>query len=516
MLIMWPRRPIWLNYFKREWRWLLLVAVVGSSYLTLALPTVWYGPYNPDEGIYLYAAWQWSDGQLPYRDGAFHQPPLSLVPHALAQGLLGPSFYLGRVTSALLGLLVVVITMLVTRRLAGVAAALVAGVSLAFLPWFVINMVSVSVYPLAALFLLGLIWTAATGRWLWLGVFTVAVIWTKLSFAPLLPVIGVWALFQPRPLYTVRRWLAGSLLAALIVVVPFWLFFPEDTFESVIYHNYFVRQNAARSLGTLAAIPPWLRTIVAFWHSDYWPLFRASWVAALIGVMGISRTSGRWRGRPLSPVWLAGSLVIVSALVHAPAINVTYDVPLFPLLAILAGVGMAELIPRLAAPRRQPLVTSLLVCLIALATWWPQRVLLDHPDDPEESHHSLDRVVSYIAHHTQPTDRIFTPELYVAVASQRQVVANTGLGRFFFFPELTAAHAERMHVLTTDAFWQMIASREAKVIVVHQRHWWRHIGVLAESPAAVMQRIEAAGYRRVESLRDYHPAVEGLQVYERL
>ena len=62
----------------RAWRWghLFLLLAVAGSWLVLSLLNVWMGELNQDEGWYLYAARQITQGYWPYRDYAFTQPPL--------------------------------------------------------------------------------------------------------------------------------------------------------------------------------------------------------------------------------------------------------------------------------------------------------------------------------------------------------------------------------------------------------------------------------------------------------
>ncbi len=62
----------------RAWRWghLMLALAVAASWLTLSAMNIWMGELNQDEGWYLYAAKQMTEGRLPYRDFAFTQSPM--------------------------------------------------------------------------------------------------------------------------------------------------------------------------------------------------------------------------------------------------------------------------------------------------------------------------------------------------------------------------------------------------------------------------------------------------------
>lgn len=62
----------------RAWRWghIVLLLAVAASWLSLSALNLWMGELNQDEGWYLYAAKQMTEGLKPYRDFAFTQPPM--------------------------------------------------------------------------------------------------------------------------------------------------------------------------------------------------------------------------------------------------------------------------------------------------------------------------------------------------------------------------------------------------------------------------------------------------------
>ena len=62
----------------RAWRFghLILTVVVVATWAVLSGLNAWMGELNQDEGWYLYAARQMTEGHLPYRDFAFTQAPM--------------------------------------------------------------------------------------------------------------------------------------------------------------------------------------------------------------------------------------------------------------------------------------------------------------------------------------------------------------------------------------------------------------------------------------------------------
>ena len=81
----------------RAWRWghLLLAVAVIASWAALSGINVWMGELNQDEGWYLYAAKQMAEGQIPYRDFAFTQPPMLPLVYSWAYPWVGQFGLLG-------------------------------------------------------------------------------------------------------------------------------------------------------------------------------------------------------------------------------------------------------------------------------------------------------------------------------------------------------------------------------------------------------------------------------------
>ena len=97
-----------------------VVALVGA-FAVLALVFVFWGRLNADEGWYLYGgrlAWK---GELPYKDFAFTQMPLTAYVYGLLQ-TISTSVFLGRLTSLVFAVAAVALAAGVAWREAGRAA----------------------------------------------------------------------------------------------------------------------------------------------------------------------------------------------------------------------------------------------------------------------------------------------------------------------------------------------------------------------------------------------------------
>lgn len=103
----------------RAWRGvhLILLLAVAASWLVLSGLNLWMGELNQDEGWYLYAAKQITEGRLPYRDFAFTQPPLLPLVYSWAYSWVGNLGLLGgRVLTWIFGALGVLASIWLAMR----------------------------------------------------------------------------------------------------------------------------------------------------------------------------------------------------------------------------------------------------------------------------------------------------------------------------------------------------------------------------------------------------------------
>src|SRR5947209_681967 len=148
-----PREPRWFGWVAAGA--LGTVAAATSIYVAYGLP-------NADEGWYLYAARLVYQGQLPYRDFAFTQSPLLPYVYGLPQLLFGPSLLVGRLTSAAMWLVTVVLAVGVARRLGGRFGAMFCAVLFAVYMYGTFNFVVVKTYSLMALLLVATFYVLAS------------------------------------------------------------------------------------------------------------------------------------------------------------------------------------------------------------------------------------------------------------------------------------------------------------------------------------------------------------------
>lgn len=142
-------------------------------------------------------------------------PTLLAIPTAVFGGeVLWPV----RLFTLLVGLVVVGLVVVYTRRIAGPLAGVVAGSVVALFPPLIANDTVTLTEPLALALVLGILLLLLDGRWVWVGVLGGFLLLTRPN-AYLVPVVAGIALWRP---VGWRRAL-GSVLVAALVVIPWSL-----------------------------------------------------------------------------------------------------------------------------------------------------------------------------------------------------------------------------------------------------------------------------------------------------
>ena len=180
-----------------------------ALYAVASLVFVFRGRLNADEGWYLYAGRLVWRGQLPYRDFAFPQMPLTPYVYGISQ-IFKPSLYLGRLTSCAFAVAAVGLAVRVAWREGGrIAGVAVAVLCLAF-PTGIYNLTLTKTYALSA-FLMVAVLAALTspGRpirtWPLATAAAIGLALTRTTGLPLTLLVVVWCIARAPDATTRRR-----------------------------------------------------------------------------------------------------------------------------------------------------------------------------------------------------------------------------------------------------------------------------------------------------------------------
>lgn len=419
-------------------------------YLASAAWHIFHGALNPDEGFYAVATRAVAQGEMPYRDFGFTQPPVVLYANSLPLRLTGFGLYAQRSVNGLWAAIALALAASwlarQTRPSWGVALVLFFATSS---PWmyfvhlgktygFTVLLVMLSAWAFLRLkhggwrnFVLGLLAVLGTGA--------------RLPAAPYFGLLWLFALWPGRaPSWReIGGALSGVLLGAVVVILPFWLAAADAAWFWIFeFHQISVSEKS--------------------WHlrwQEIVTLAPAGWVLGGLA-LGVALMRGQWVDRRIGLLAASGAALAANLLLAG--VYEEYGVPfLLPL-----GVAAAALVWD-ACKDRKALFTGSLVAFMAAAqlltapglfyhslpqrrgtpsAWLPYNAPMYNGSLPAQL-----GAARTVVHQTLAKNAQFVgSNLILAAETGHAVPPELRMGPFAFTSEMTAERAARLHLVTND------------------------------------------------------------------
>ncbi len=484
----------------------------------LAVMNLVYGNLNQDEGWYLYAAKMVGGGSVPYADFAFTQGPvLPYVYRAFLPLIDGLGVAGGRLVTAWFGIFSGLLAAAMVGRLvdrnhkvfAVLAVWMLVGCNV-YQSYFT---TVVKTYGLCSFLLMCGFFALSYRRWygaVLAGVFMALAAGTRLSAGIVLPIAGIWLIFQRD-----RRWQwvwfgIGGGLTLLSVFTPFFVTAPEQTFFGLLgYH-------AGRDPGGLKALLTLKMGFVSRFVQAYF-VFTMLTLAALC-----------WQPKQNTMnanavlLWACGlGITLVHFMAAFPYDD--YQTIAYP---ILATALVLTLLPRITDQWRIPALSFLLLACVASSfsspinqdwfvrgrdrIWWKFK---------EKSDLDLLReAADYVREYSPEGSTLLTQDIYLAVEADRRVPAGMEMGPFCYYPELSREQAEKLHLLNKEMLLELLETSDAPLAA------FSGYGLAIESPAiapvsegdaALFADTLQAHYGREVSIPHFGQAHTSMEIYVR-
>ena len=503
------------------WTSLVVFAVVLSVLLSAA--NLFLGDLNQDEGWYLYAARQITEGRVLYRDFMFTQGPALPYVYGVLFPIIGKLGVAGgRVITSLFGLASVGCAAWLAfrsakrfQKTAALCALILAGVNV-YQSYFT---TIVKTYGLCAFFLTAgfvALSYANSKRGamasFWGGFLLALAACTRLSAGIALPIAGIWLICNRKKVYpfgaAVRgqelggrsqetaignlksAWVAfglGGGFVLLIGLIPFFLMAPENTHFALLgYH-------AGRSPGGVMELAALKAGFVSRFVQAYF-IFAAGCVAAFIFRKHHSHIRERDLSGPdsrprltellqqanqkespfthsfISLLWMVGVWI---SLVHfaAPFPYDDYQVIVFP---VLCAALAATLIPR--CPEKYLVRTAWAVLLISTAAsfsspinqnWMVRgrdRIWWKFKETPDLV--ALQKAGAQIREELGEDGLLLTQDTYLAVEAGARVPHGMEMGPFSYYPELPREQAEQLNLLNEEMLLETLSRARAPMAAI--------------------------------------------------
>ncbi len=518
-----------------SWITLLWLGALGGAVALLGA-NLFLGNLNQDEGWYLYAARLVAEGQWPYRDFAFTQTPLLPLLYAWIQPAIEAwGLGAGRAFTALLGLTAALCAAALAARLAppgrSTAAALISFVLImvnVYQSYYftIVKTYSLTAFCLAAGFLMLDLSVRRRSGWLagGAGILLVLAAATRTSAGIIMPLTVIILWWQRRQTGgAVWQGLAlGGLLAASLALLPFWIMAPEACrFFVIDYHT-------ARASGSLLHSLIYKAGFLSRLVHGYFPAI-AVWLAAL---------SARWllrarvennasapppcpvRSTMLRLIWIGVGAI---SLVHfcAPFPYEDYQVFVYPLFAAAVAVLAVRLVTTAALPW---LATMLLAISLAAAfsspinqewfvlgrdrIWWRLK--------EQTALQQLQNTAQLLRAQSAPGALLLTQDPYLAVESGLTLPRGLELGQFSYFPGLSTAQAQRLHVLNHEQFLDLLRTCPATIAAFSDYAFAMRspeITPLAHAEQAAFWRLLEERYTQRQEIPNFGQAFTTLRIF---
>lgn len=446
----------------------LLGALIAGVYVGGAAFHVAYGALNIDEGFYAAATRAVWQGEMPYRDFGFTQPPLVAYANAPLLGAIGFGLFQQRAVNGLWAALAVLLAVWLVHRRAGRASAFLLAALFALAPpwmYFLHLGKTYAVTSFLAMLATVAFLLAAPGwkKSVALSFLAALGVACRLPAAPFFGLLWLASLFEgDAPL--LRRLLLSTvalLASAAAIFLPFYLAAPESfvfwTFDfhrvSVPHKDWRVRWNE------IVAVAP------------------AVWLLALgAGATCLARRSS----------WRREHAVLLSALA-ALAFNLfprgTYEEYSVPFLLPLAAASFALLWPAVSnfSPLKLALASLALLATpftLAPAVNWShltpsQRQLPSAflPRNTPPYHFELPTriaaardVVQRLLPENQP---LVGPAILLAIEADRPIPPRFRMGAFGMSFDYDRERAHALHLATGDDFESYLRDIDVPIVALH-------------------------------------------------
>lgn len=459
--------------------WRRVTVCGGGVFVILGLVFLVAGRANADEGWYLYAGRLVFEGEVPYRDFAYTQTPLLPYVYGLPQILIGPSMYLGRITSFLLSVANLSLCILLARRYSGHMAAGLTALLFATFTYGIYFGVIVKTYALVSL----------------LFTLTFVVISSRLRESIKYPLAAVVALLPA----TVRL----SAIVFSLVIITYCLINARSRPRSIILalcgiivvvtvlftarHSHVVRWNllghhlaqwGQATLGErirhilFGRIP----AVMVFFLS--YLLLGTSVASVIVCRPVIRRKAERYVGRHRSLVFVSlGLILFASAHLTTGGFHAEYFVPaissLFPIISVAyvgalrsLGAGRSE-----DATHRQShgwakkLLHELFALSLVLVPVRHTAALVDLSGG-ELPISEIRQVSQYVADNTEVSDSILALEaLWVSIEADRAALPGLTMAQFSY-QDISKEEAQALKMVNGNLILQYIKHGTAEAIIL--------------------------------------------------
>lgn len=454
--------------------WLLLSCALFCAQLGYYC---WYGHIFLDAGFYLSAARLLTEGELPYRDFFFVQPPLYVYIYGGVQAVIGTGLVQARLISAVFGMGCFILSVALAYRLRGYYAAAVTAGLMGWNSFQAYHFVVVKLYALTGFLLL-------LGCWLLLrrnsntigviggAVFIASAVSTRLTLLPVALLAVVAIVLRARGNWRLGVLASGVMAAVFLVVFGPYLVLAREQIVYFLFGIHVSAQGGPFKHGIREKVLVLLNLI----------RYNAFALAVLLWTLAVKlpewRRSGGWK---LGSVWQrlkvkawwydsADTLFVWSALLAVTAAHGTanwfsadYESVVLPLFYLGVGVATASRL-RWSAPSWKMKLSFGAGCLLSVLLYSANFTWRYIGEGPIEN---INHAAEFIAASTDPEDRVITCNAFYAIEANRRCLEGFAGAPFTFTPDWEFDRCKRFHSVNIAMLVRSLEQQEAAALILY-------------------------------------------------
>ncbi|MBN1879991.1 alkaline phosphatase family protein [bacterium] len=467
--------------------WLIMPWII---YLLISLGYLVAGNLHLDEGAYLYAARAVYNGQIPYRDFFFLQPPLHPYIYGLIQCLL-PGLFVARITSILFGLLSTILLVKLASRLGQSSGKFIFLIMMTMAPFQLYFFSITRLYALTAFFIsAGCCLIFSTSNPTLTACFTgmiafAAAVGTRLTTAPLFALAALYLLFR------IKSWRIRflSIISGFVVLLGIYLPFIAAAGIERFWFNVMGMNLSLHSHNPGANLIQKARAtsqLVQF----YFPV----WLMLLPLLFGyLKRIRSQSFQVTISSLFTStGMLWIMSLsliLIHCSAklYQVSYQTIIMPVLICLTAIEWSRLYHD-SSSRAQRTYRAFFLALWIMGLLAYGRTSIAFYDG-KPALVALWEQASFIQEHTCPEDRIFSADsALVPTEAERDVLP--GMAGSDLFPDWSTDKCHDYNVLNFDIMSQYVQNQAGSLLMMGDLSFNVSLPFLEPVPEALRDRFK--------------------------
>ncbi len=508
------------NLFKKIplfWLFFCLYLLLGLLFVFLG--KIWMG----DESWYFGGSWLVAKGMVPYKDFFIQHNPLFFYFYAIPQYFFGPDMIVGRLTSLVLLMLMFVFVWRLSMKLGGRTAALITSGLMVTNLYSIYNFTTVHYGTLETL-LIVLFFTVlfedirASIKYPLTTFILALIVGVRYPIELMSGLLVLYIIFLAYHNWNDKKIILSSISVAVItlamIMLPFIIIAKDQfVFDTITY--VFEAQKLYAEFGLMENPSIFSNLINYYWgslgafrnFSDVAILIFSLFLYSMIRIFLYKSNIKDMMIRNRHLVFLLIFIIFNELFFLAARLSaISHRIFIFPIAAIIAGVGVSKVIA-CCKDKNSNLLIYCFIIILLVSNPVSAPFIQDKEIKPAYTWRNSDLYYYYeaadkVANHTSPGDKILTFTPIIALQANRELIDQNIMELFDYFPTWDTEKARKYKVMNTEMLFDYITSRKVEAVVLTDERFFRNTGMaqILDKERPELLRVLDENYYLVEKI----------------